>query len=450
MRIFTTIKQKSRLQIVSLATAIVALLAIPVAVMAYGPERATFTQANPASYVTFNSITDDPSYGDERDFFRVRDTSTNESFRDSESLVAGRTYEAQIFFHNNAASNLNASGAGVAQDAYARAEMPAIVKAGATDTEANAYITSSNANPSEIYDDIAFSNATATDMALRLVSGSVTFHSFGPLDGKKLSDTTLFGTGGQPLGYDSLNGTLPGCNDYSGYITYQFTAEQPNFTFSKSVRLDGTGSNAWTNNLTVNPGATVEYRLAYDNVGQTQQDNVTLEDDLPAGLTFVPGSTELDNDATPNGEALADGITTGKVDIGSYAAGSNAYVYFKAKVDAAPCTALPNVAYVITQNGNASDKATVTVAGNCTAALPHTGPAQVIAGLLGIGAITFGIVYYLKSRRELDFALTHTQAHPVHRHSSTNNPVSAPDTAVAEDVEVEHAHKHTHESEHKK
>jgi hypothetical protein len=74
----------------------------------------------------------------------------------------------------------------------------------------------------------------------------------------------------------------------------------------------------------------------------------------------------------------------------------------------------------------------------------------VIAGLLGIGAITFGIVYYLKSRRELEGALLHTQAHPIHRHSSTNNLVSAPDAAKAEDVEAEHVHKHTHESEHKK
>lgn len=443
MRTFlTTAKNKITMEMFSLTVAtLLSIVSISSVVLAYGPARPTFTQANPANYVTFDSITDDPNYGDERDFYRVRDISTSQTFGDSESLTAGKTYEAQIFFHNNAASNLNDSGVGIAQGVSTRADMPAIVKAGATDTESNAYINASNASPASIYDDISFSNPSNADIALRLVPGSVTFHSYGPLDGQKLSDTTLFSSAGQPLGFDSLNGVLPGCSHYSGYITYQFTAEQPNFTFAKDVRVDGTSN--WQNQATVSNGATVDYRLAYDNVGQTQQNDVTLEDTLPAGLTYVPGSTELDNDASPNGEQLADGITTGKVDIGSYTANANAYLYFKATVNAAPCTVLTNTAYAITNNGNSSATATLTVAGNCTAALPHTGPAQVVAGLIGIGAITFGVVYYLKSRRELEYALLHTQAHPTLK----TNLISAPDTTTVEDVEADHKHK---KSEHKK
>ena len=38
---------------------------------AWGPERATFTMEAPATYPVFNSITNNPTIGDERDFVRV-------------------------------------------------------------------------------------------------------------------------------------------------------------------------------------------------------------------------------------------------------------------------------------------------------------------------------------------------------------------------------------------
>ena len=38
--------------------------------MAWGPERTTFTMEKPATYPTFNSITNNPTIGDERDFVR--------------------------------------------------------------------------------------------------------------------------------------------------------------------------------------------------------------------------------------------------------------------------------------------------------------------------------------------------------------------------------------------
>ena len=38
---------------------------------AWGPERTTFTMESPATYPTFNSITDNPTIGDERNFVRI-------------------------------------------------------------------------------------------------------------------------------------------------------------------------------------------------------------------------------------------------------------------------------------------------------------------------------------------------------------------------------------------
>lgn len=443
MRTFiTSIKQKITLRGTSLVVSVLlSLVAIPAAVLAYGPDRPTFTMANPATYVTFNSITDDPAVGDERNFFRVRDTSTGEAFGDTANLVAGHNYEAMVFFHNNAASNLNL----VATGAAARVELPAVIAAHTNSTEAEAFIGANNANPATVFDYINFNNQTQGDIAIRAIDGTAKITSKGAVNGAAINEDALFGSGA-PLGFDSLNGNIPGCDHYAGYITFDFKAVQPNFTFAKMVRLDGSGVNGWKTNLTVNQGATVNYELAYENTGDTTQTNVTLRDKLPAGVTYIPGSAKLYDGNNPNGKTIDDSIAGVGSNIGTYANDTNALLDFSARIDAAPCSVLTNTATAATNNGDLNASATVTVAGNCAEALPTTGPAQVVAGLIGIGAITFGVVYYLKSRRELEDAMLHTQAHPITL--STNHPTSAPDAAKADDVEADH-HKHKH-SEHKK
>lgn len=406
------------------SVAVVGLL--PAAVMAWGPARATFTMQNPATYVTFNSITNNQNFGDERNFYRIRDVASSAAmdFGDSVNLTAGKEYEAVVFFHNNANASLNANGTGIAQGAYARVELPAIVPAGASNANSEAFVGASNANPQRVYDYISFNNTSSTDMALRLVDGSVKYQSYGPHDGETLADANLFGTTGQPLGYDTLNGVLPGCDRYSGYITYRFKAMQPSFTFAKDVRLSGT--KAWQDKLSAIPGSTVEYRLTYKNTGDTVQNNVILKDVLPKGLTYIAGSTKLYTTLTPSGKTLTDEISQGGMNIGSYNPGGGAFLTFAAKVDGASCTTLVNNGYAVTNNGDLGDNSTVTVGGECT--LPTTGPVEIVTGFVGIAAITIGVVYYFKSRRELEDTLMNVQAH----HPSSVQ-------------SVEHRHEHNHE-----
>ena len=404
INIKTTISKiiTSKFSLVFVAT--LAVLLVPVVTSAWGPERATFTQASPATYVTFNSITDDPTWGDERNFYRVRDVSTGEKYSDNANLKSGGEYEVSIFFHNNAASNFNESGTGIAHGAYARADLPPIVKAGQKDVESNAYVGATNANPASVYDYIRLTNATDTDMSIRLIPGSVKFTSQGAHNGATLTDTAVFSAAGQPLGFDNLDGNLPGCDHYSGIVTFRFTAIQPGFTFTKDVRMSGTKD--WNDAISAKPGDKVQYRLAYTNTGTSLQKDVAMKDVLPEGIDYVKGSAKLYNSSNPNGKAIDDGISQGGTTIGDYNAKSNAFLLFDATVGNKPCTTLTNTAYVETNNGSLQDTAGVTVTGDCVAALPTTGPAEVVAGLIGVGALTFGIVYYLKSRRELEATVT--------------------------------------------
>ena len=378
------------------------IFSVSVSVFAYGPERATFTQASPASYVTFNSITDNPTYGDERNFFRVRNLTDNKTFEQDVTLVPGKEYEALVFYHNNASSSLNGSGVGIAHDAFARVELPAVVPANSSDVRAEAFVGASDANPKVVFDYFALQNQTGTAISLRYVPGSAVIHNEGTTNGTKLAGTALFGTSGVPLGFDSLNGVLPGCDEYSGWITFTFKAVQPNFTFQKEVRKDGTSG--WYEKVSVSNGSVVQYLLSYSNTGTINQLDVKLKDLLPEGLTYIPGQTVVYDDENPDGATVGDGIGSGGINIGDYAPGGGAYLSFKARVDAEPCSVLKNTASVETDNGNKEDSATVTVTGTC-AALPTTGPVEVVAGLIGVAAMTLGVVYYLRSRRDLENAI---------------------------------------------
>src|SRR6476469_411705 len=87
----------------------VAAVAIPAVVMAWGPDRPTYTMAQPADHVTFDSITDNSEVGDERNFLTIKDASNTAAggWQDSVTAQAGHEYLVRVYVHNDAAANLN-------------------------------------------------------------------------------------------------------------------------------------------------------------------------------------------------------------------------------------------------------------------------------------------------------------------------------------------------------
>lgn len=459
MKLLQSIKQSWRSLIVPvlLLAAITVTLAGVSNVLAWGPNRDTYTIAKPASHVTFNSITDNPVHGNETNFMQVREsTASNETYADEISLAAGKEYVIYIYYHNNAATNYNESGVGVAKGAYARAEVPAIVKNGTTGTKANAFVGADNAKHlykgadqgKSVFDDITFKNATGGDIALRYVPGSTTIHSRGPVNGTIMPDTILQASGVK-LGYNALDGVLPGCNEYAGFITFRVKADQPNFTFKKQVRE--VGGKDWQDEVSTKLDTEVEYRLEYKNTGTTEQRDVTMKDALPKGVSYVNGSSKLYNSNNPNGMTLGDGINQGGVNIGHYSAGANAIVTFRAKVtggDMVICgvNTFTNTAGVETLNGNRQDTAKVKITKECkkpievcdlesnkiisieekefdknkhsknkedcaettdtaepvapVEELPHTGPTAMVGAMLILAAISVGAAYFMRHHQE--------------------------------------------------
>ena len=424
--------------VVAVSAAIVGI-GISSQVMAWGPERPTTSGETGADYITFNSITDNKKVGNERNFVRIREAGVGDYVNEMQ-LQPGKQYEVMNYYHNNAKTSLNASGAGIAKDVTLRTKMPSVVKPGERGT-VSGIISSSNANPREVWDE-AFVTSNV-DVALKYLAGSAKVTSNGPVNGQTLPDT-VFSTGAL-LGYDSLNGVLPGCAEYSGFVVYKFRVDAPNFTVQKQV--SPTDKKQWQKSYTAQPGEKVDYKVIYTNTGTTAQNDVNIRDVLPKGMTYVAGSTKLYNTANPSGLKVSDNIFTSGINIGNYAANGNAVVTYSATVAAQKdlaCGAntLTNNAAVLTSGGSKSDAANVKVEvkcapneckpgiptgdarcgcvpkqgevvdakGNCVvASLPTTGPAEVIMSLIAVAAITFGVVYYLRSRRDLQHMLESVQ-----------------------------------------
>lgn len=356
----------------AIAGMLMGVLLVPAAIFAWGPDRPTYTMANPADHVTFNSITDNPTYGDEREFVTIKDVTAGGSFTNTATLIPGHTYKVQVYVHNDAAEIYNDAAhnyKGVAKNTKVRTVLPAQVNGNDT---VDGFVSASNATPGTVYDTAALKSASPVN--IEYVSGSAMLHTW--KQQTKLSDA-IFGNGvlvgsGDKTGTD-LSGDWLGCIDYAGGVTYEFKVSapaNPDFTVEKTVSKHN--ANSWSENYDATPDETVDFRIKYSNTGNTVQENVVVQDTLPAGLTYVEGTTRLYSSQTPaEGKLLSDNVTSTGVNIGHYAADAWAYVAFSAKVanndDLAECdeNTLTNIAKVETDNGSKSDTASVTATKEC-------------------------------------------------------------------------------------
>jgi uncharacterized repeat protein (TIGR01451 family)/LPXTG-motif cell wall-anchored protein len=392
----------------AILTMIAVAIIIPAALLAWGPSRPTYTMAHPANHITFDSITDNSNIGDERNFVGIRETSTNNKWSDSMTVQDGKEYTVRMYVHNNAASNLNL----VAENVTAKFNLPTTT---GKSIQVDGFLDSSNATPTEVYDSATFTSTD--DFNLAYISGSLKYENNSPNSPFTLPES-IFTSTGAVLGYNQLDGKIPGCFQYAGYVSFTVKPQfAPTSVFTMSKMVSKHGDNKWVENYTAQPGETVDYLLQYKNTSAVQQDSVTFRDTLPTGMAYVNDSTTYGNSKYPSGTKASNNIANGTgINVGSYAPGANAWAIFSATVannDQLPTCGietLVNTAKVTTGGSSISDTADVTVTKTCTTPvtpvtpvtptqLPHTGAGEDIAAFLGLGAMVTSIGYYLASRR---------------------------------------------------
>lgn len=432
---FTSLIARAPKRLSAVIAMVAAAIIVPTVVLAWGPDRPTYTVDNPADHITFNSITNNPAVGDERNFVVVKDAANTADggWQDNITVQPGKEYLVRVYVHNNAASSLNLT----ATNTRVKASVPTTT---GKNVSISGFVSADNATPGEIWDDISFNSTQNFNLAY--VPGSAEIWNNGyAKNGASLPDSIVTSTGAQ-VGYEGANGKVPGCFQYANYVYFKVKPQfGSNFTFTKEVSKHG--ENKWVENYKAQPGEVVDYLLEYKNTGDSQQNDVTFRDTLPAGMTYVAGSTIFGNANYPAGKKASDNIANGVgINVGAYLPGGNAWAIFSAKVaanDSLPqcgTNELVNTGKVTTGGYSQQDTANVTVDKYCEPGkisvcelstkkiitikesdfnsskhskdlglcveLPHTGTTENIVAIVGLGAIVASIVYYVASRRALN------------------------------------------------
>ncbi|WP_125673566.1 hypothetical protein [Amycolatopsis sp. WAC 04182] len=193
----------------------------------WGPPRQLFTLSHPATYSTFNSITDNSFYGDERSFYRVRHSAqdckeSSSPWRNHEKIAEGDYLAFQVFVENSAADSLDKDGSHTVRNLRLKINFPALVgdpKTGsAGQAETSAVLTAENANPDAYWFVVLLSSDSAVRLDLVPGRNRLLTNHFSP-DGLEVPDSFLHAPGLQ-LGFDKLDGRLRPGYYYALYLSF--------------------------------------------------------------------------------------------------------------------------------------------------------------------------------------------------------------------------------------
>ena len=338
---------------------------------AWGPaDRPTYTNAKPASFATFNSITDNVAVGDERNFVRVREAGTNNEFVDELEVVPGKEYEVYIYYHNDAASNTNSTGYGIATGTRVSSGYPTTINPGERGMVSGiiywSYVMPGDGDrprDGKVWDE-AYFTTKSPNTVLSYKTGTAIIHNAGAMNGSVLS-TALFSADGTYIGFNKLTGVIPGCAEYSGYITYTLVAESTTSELTKEVSADGEN---WSNSVTVNAGDYVTYRVTFKNTGNTTMTNVIFKDEHSADLTLRSGSTKVFDANNTSGKQIDDILDLSGYNVGNVAPGALVQIVYQAKTnrDMTDCSQTLSNKISVEYNGEVQQSSVTNIAVKCT------------------------------------------------------------------------------------
>ena len=301
----------------------------PVAVMAWGDSaggRAVYTlddvnAGKLGDTITFNSITNG-KIGDERNFVGAKlSTDTSNVWKANEINVKdGDVVTIRLYVHNNSPKGVDRIAEGVS----ANFSLPTTVAKSHT---VIGYLNSSNATPNRYWDEVKLNSSE--DFYMEYVEGSAKYTN-SKMGTVALSNNII--NSAVTLGYEKLDGKIPGCYQYDGQVTIQVKIHKSvTAKLAKTVRIKG--AKGWNESVEAKIGDEVEFQIEYVNLTSAKVDNVMIRDVLPTNLEYVKDSTVLYNSNYQNGTKVVENtLTTSGINIGSYGVNGNAYVRFTAKV----------------------------------------------------------------------------------------------------------------------
>jgi uncharacterized repeat protein (TIGR01451 family) len=387
-------------------------IVVPVAVYAgFGPSRPTYdwNKYNASVSCTdpsnaygrcgsmngpvFDSFINTPSYGDEENFNRIAPVVAGQSpvdanFSETNTATPGQEYWVRTFVHNDANQNLNCLPAHDSQSLNDCTQIDpgspsiatgtnvrvAIAPGTANGVDVMSYISAANSNPGTVYDSSTLTNPNQA-FSVSYVNGSAVIYNSAHTSGLALPDAIASSTG-TPIGYQNMDGVLPGCFNFSAYVYVKVQVQSPALKVVKQVRANSTA--AWSSSINANKGDQVQWKITFQDTGNSVDNNLTIRDPLPKDLSMVPGSVKWYDNAN-NGTVQSDtALSAGGVNFGNYApspSGINGEVVFNTNISSNPsaCT-ITNVGYGRATNvPETSSTATVNI-NNCNTPPPPPPP----------------------------------------------------------------------------
>lgn len=331
---------------VGLAVVILLCMLSPIKTLAWGDSSGgrthyTIEEINSGALgdtVTLNSIVDpegaqpyEPNFVSAQNADIIaNNTKSNWYGNDVMDVEDGREYLIRLYVHNNSVPQQDEESGAASQDTRVQVSIP---DNSGTTVKVNGFITSSNATPDKYWDYVNFHSDT--NFHLEYVYGSAIIYNNAYPDGLELGDKITTTAEGVLIGYDKMDGIMPGGYQYACYITLKVRVVYDyEFEIDKKVRLVGT-HDEFTESVNAKVGDKVEYQIEFhNNTANDVQENVIIRDVLPNNMVYVGNTTYLYNSNHKDGMQITpdgDLFTTG-INIGAYKANASGWVRFTAEV----------------------------------------------------------------------------------------------------------------------
>ncbi len=219
-----------------------------------GPNRASYETGNPPAYAVFNSMSNNFNYNsNETDFVQacvvgtasdpnghyanlpacnisapMSNGWTTQAGGNTITVEDGKQYFVRVYVHNNGWNPLDQStvvahGVNSSVNGWASGFNTSYTLTGNVGwTYDSTHPNTQNPGLNLVQDDITFTSAGNRPFELTYVPGSAYYYTLNQSGGAfrtgvQLPDAAVTGTG-TPLGYTALDGNIPGCFEYSGYM----------------------------------------------------------------------------------------------------------------------------------------------------------------------------------------------------------------------------------------
>lgn len=284
---------------------------------------------------------------DNKDYFLLdlKNETQNSDWNTSVSANAGDTLVFSVYYHNGVNNT-------TANNTKLKVSLPTNNGASLSTT---GYLWADNAenatasNPLTQTSNINISSS----QSLNYISGSAKWYP-NQTDWRTDSATSWpNGQSGDEIVGSGINiGNIQGCWEYSGYAIFKVRVSNgstptysSDLSITKNVRNITNNESYWQESTNANPNDRIAFQIRINSIGNNNLNNVRVYDTLPSQLSYLNGSTRVDNNY------VSDGITSGGININSISIGNYKIITFEAIVSSSSYSAtLTNYAYASADN----------------------------------------------------------------------------------------------------